>query len=235
MKRIYYKYLALSIISIVFCSCGSLLNPPNDDNIYISGQYVIEENGVYVPFVNKVRCDIEVTYNMQEWYPTTSTYSGTFILYSKGDGSFEYEINDVGSYKINLWSFYIQGDTIQYYNDTTMIFYNGTPQNNVMLPLTMRHIFDCKITPKRFTPSDSITLTINHDALVLVEACDYMTIIGADTIKFPAFQKFEVDKKQSFTFKIDEDKLFGKEMLYLKFTTQHYGTYIAPFVRIYDN
>ena len=234
MKKNIYKYLALGFISIVVCSCGSLFNPPNDDNIYISGQYVIEENGEYVPFRQKVRCGIDVTYNAQEPYPTTSTYPGYFLFYSEDDGSFEYEIKNVGSYMVKLNSSFWYGDTLVYSNGTTIVCPYGEPQRNITIPLIEYHMFFPKVTPKRPKRNDSITLTINHDALTLIELCDYSLNSETQEAEYAVFQRFEADCKKKYTFKIEEKLANERDVFILRFTTLHYGTYKMPLIRFYD-
>ena len=130
-------------------------------------------------------------------------------------------------------SSFFEGDTVQYHKDTFIHCTNGIPQTNVKIPLVKHHLFNTKIEPKRIMRNDSITISINHDGIVLIEACDLIVIPGG-TKRFETFQQFEVDNKRSYTFKLDYDLIKEKDDFYLFFTTAHYGKFPAKYILFYD-
>ncbi len=232
-------------LAIIICCISSLLigcTPmPNDDTIYISGQYVtVDENGNTIPFEHKVKCSLEVTYNSQVSYGM-STYRQTIPLYSEEDGSFVYEVKNVGSYRARLNTTYVDGDTLRYRNDTIIICSYGKPQKDVILPLKASHSFNPLLFPLRIVTSDTITFSINHDALTLIEIG--VIIIGEDgksikrddgLLELKVLWRFEVDNKQSFTFTLENSESEIAEgqrsvRLLLRYTTKNYGSYQTPF------
>ena len=231
-------FILLCSMPALFIGCTAM---PNDDTIFISGQYItIDESGHKIPFEHKVRCNMEVIYNSQVSYGQ-STYRKTFPLYSEEDGSFEFEVKNVGSYVANLGSIYIDGDTLLYISDTTIICSKGKPQTDIFIPLTYVHTFNTTLTPSHIRPTDTITLSINHDALTLVEIGK--PIIGDDNklifrndglLELNVLWRYEVAREQHITFTLENcNNLITDSApsthLFIRYTTMNYGAYQIGF------
>ena len=232
---------ASTILSCILVLCIGCTPMPNDDTIYISGQYItLDGKGESIPFKHKVKCNMEVTYNSQVSYGQ-STYRKTIPLYSEEDGSFEFKITNVGSYIAHLYSIYIDADTLSYFNDTIIKCNHGKPQTNILLPLGYRHSFNTKLSPEHIRPIDTLTLSINHDALTLVEiglpkkgGDGYSLKRNDELLELDVLWKYEIDDKQSITFTLDNSKEIIPEQdnsipLFIRYSTRSYGSYQIMF------
>ena len=217
MKKIYL------LLIWVFCSVlVSCTHPKNDCELYFSGQYVVEENGAWVPFRQRIRCGITFTMHSQVSYGVSS-YKPTYILFSNDDGSFEYSFKGTGSNRARLNSSVCVGDTLVYYCDTSLVCPHSTPQKDIQIPLKCRHYFAPTITPSHFCFDDTLTFSINHDALTYIELC----YRGEDSDGLPGdipVWSSSVNKVQSYSF-IFPEELKEKGTFFVKYTTLHYGTY----------
>lgn len=216
MKKIYL------LLICAFCGVlASCTHPRNDCELYFSGQYVVEENGIWVPFRQRVRCGITFTMHSQVSYGVSS-YKPTYILFSNEDGSFEYSFKGTGSNRARLNSSVCVGDTLVYYCDTSLACPHSTPQKNIQIPLRCRHYFASKIEPAHFCFDDTLTFSINHDVLTYVELCYGGNDENGNAIDIPVWSS-SVDNARSFSFVLPEE-LKTRDRFFVDFTTLHYGT-----------
>ena len=229
--------LLLLLCSILLHGCFLL---PNNKNISISGNYLTtDENGNTIPFSQKVVCGIETTYYGGQLSLFDPTYEYTTVLFSEDDGTFCYEIEDVGQSTARLTSYH-DADTMMFWQDT--IINCSKKLTNVQILLKKEHTFKPIILPQIITRNDSITFTINHDALTLIEVCvglnaanDYKYIIYDDNgePEWKVLWRFDIDNLRSYTFFLDDNEnvlplaqgSMRYSYIYIRYTTLNHGVY----------